>query len=580
MRKQPYAAQVFLAAILISLMAGCLPLNESRIAELAQNRYQSLTDPLLETEAIDPPARELNPADLAGEQVLHLSGREIFSTDPALAYSGEWALMNQLFIGLTRYDLDTQEFLPAMAESWEISADGLTWTFHLRSNIPWVMYDQDNDTVTEVKDEVGRIRFVTAADFRVGILRILDPATSSGNAFVLFDIQGARDFNYSLGSWDSVGVFAPDESTLVIQLESPQASLDAIAEMPVFSAIPSWVSDFEDLLQYTYGPYAVKENSGSDLIALVRNPFWTEEKGLKLPFLSEIYFQTHPGLDALELFKAGELDALKLYPEEIPAVMADPQLSENLRFTDGTCGYYLVFFNADTEPLNTATTRQAIAAAVNKQRLVAEIAPDSGVELNQYVPPFLRGSENFQDEVGIAYHIGNAKRDALSIELYGFPLAFASADTGTYTEVSALIEEDLETNLGLDVAVDPYPWENYMRGVRSNYINSGIYLMGYCLDYADAQNLWDRWLDRDFFVDVTNMNWSNQQFLDALAQAKAETVPSERAGVFREAEEIILNQDTVIVPLFWRRDAWLVNPKLYAPEWLLYPQLENWAFLK
>jgi oligopeptide transport system substrate-binding protein len=579
MRKNSYHAQFVLAAVVLSLLAGCMPMNESRIADLAQKRYQLLTEPIPESDGKSSSERNLKQEDLASEQVLHLSGREIYSTDPAQAYSGEYALMNQLFIGLTRYDTETNSFLPAMAESWETSADGLTWTFHLREGISWVTYDQDSDQVIEVKDDQGNPRFVTAEDFKAGILRVLDPAIYSGNAFMLYDIQGAMEFNFGTGLAENVGVSTSGESTLVIQLMRTNASLDAVAEMPVLSAVPSWVDNLEEPLLFSYGLYVVREKLEVDLISMVRNPFWPEEKDLLQPMLTEISFDTRPGMDALELFKAGELDALKLFPEEIPAAMADPQLSDNLRFTDGTCGFYLVFFNVDTGPLDTMKARHSIAAAIDREKIVDSLTAGTGVELFQYAPPFLRGSGEYQEEIGIAYEVETASETAEIIELYGFPLVLASADTGVYNELAALIEENLETNLALDVAVDPYPWVDYMNGVKNNYFNSGMYLLGYCLDYADAQNLWDRWQE-GFFADVANARWSNQGFSDLLSQATMSEKLADREGLYHEAEEIIVNQETVIVPLFWRRDAWLVNPKLSAPDWLLYPQFENWAFLK
>jgi len=580
MKKNIKPSSIILCAFLLALLTGCLPMSEAQITTRAQKRYANLSKPTAEPAPGGAARQEISKADLAERQVLNLSGRDIYYTDPALAYNEDWLFINQVFVGLTRQEIETGEFLPLMAKDWDVSADGLTWTFHLREGIPWVTYDDAAGQVVEAKDDSGNTRYVTSADFKTAILRVLDPTTYSGNAFVLYGIQGAWDFKTGAGSADAVGVQTPAEDELVIQLTEPLASLDAMAELPVLSAFPSWLTYVADHLEYSYGPYAVKEYFSSYSLTLVRNPLWLAGKDLPEAFLEEIHFNLKEGQDALAAYEAGEIDALKLYPEEIATVKSDPELAGDLRYTNGTCGYYLVFFNADTLPLNTPEARQAIAAAIDKDKLVSSLAPDTGLALDQYVPPFLRGSKDYQDQTGIDFDADSAREKAAGIELNGLPLTLVSPDSSNYSSTAEMIAQELETNLGIEVTTDIYPWTDFMTSVKYNYYNSGIYLLGYCLDYADAQNLWDRWLDADFYADVANLRWFNQEFSDALLQAKEMSNLDARVDLYQQAEEVIVDQDTVIVPLFWRKDAWLIDPKLAAPEWLLYPQLEEWAFLK
>lgn len=561
----------------LGLISGCLPLSDERVELLAQKRFDSLTEPLPITAANND---QIKKSDLAEIQLLRMSGRDFSFLDPALAYGSDWELVNQVLPGLTRLDMKNKKFLPFIAEKWEVSPDGLVWTFSLRQNIPWVTWDEEAGRVVEVKDNGDNTRFVTSNDFRTGILRALNPTTASGNAFALYPIQGAMDFNIGINDANAVGVTAPDAYTLVIQLDEPNSSLDAIAEMPVFSAVPSWLTDLEEPLEFAYGPYLVKENMPDIQIRLTRNPFWPVESELAQPMLEEIVFNLNHSQDVLSDFKNGNVDLVRLHPEEISSVQADPQLSGSLRYTAGACGYYLVFFNADTAPLNTPYTRQAVAEAIDTQKLSDLLAPGEGLQLGHYAPDFLRGSSDQQSNTNNASDSQSANQKESEIDLSDEPLVLASPDTGVYLQIAEAIRQEIQDNTGFEVVIDTYPWENYIKGVRSNYINSGMYLMGYCLDYADAQNLWDRWLDRDFFVDITNMNWSSLQFTDALLQAKTSIDPKERTDLFSQAEQIIINDETVIIPLFWRRDAWLINPKLSAPEWLLYPQLENWALLR
>ena len=273
--------------------------------------------------------------------------------DPATAYNLEWVMMNQLFIGLTRQDADTLEFTPAMAKDWKVSYDGLTWTFNLREGIPWVTYDAATGQVSEVKDDQGNTRTVTAADFKAGIQRVIDPTLYSGNAFLLYNVTGALNyFSYS-ASAEEVGIQAPSDTELVIQLDQPQTDLDALAELPIFSAFPSWASIGQTALTYFYGPYVIKEYVSSEKMTLVRNPFWPDSKELPQPVLEEIDFNLQPGQDAVAAFRNGEIDGLFLYPEEYATIKDDADLKDKINISTGFCGYYLVFNNVDLAPLDT-----------------------------------------------------------------------------------------------------------------------------------------------------------------------------------------------------------------------------------
>jgi len=571
---------LFLVAAIFLNLAGCLPMNEEQIAKQAQKHYAQVIQPTKVPKEGTLKDKAGAKRNLADEQILHLSGRDFFYIDPATAYDFEWIMINQLFIGLTRQDPETQEFLPAMATSWEVSSDGLTWTFTLREGVPWVAYDGATGQVSEVKDDQGNTRIVTAADFKAGMLRVLDPATYSGNAFLLFNIVGAQNYFTYNGSAAGVGIQTPSDTELVIQLSQPESDLDALAELAIFSAYPSWVDYAPNALQYFYGPYAIKEYNSSEKMVLVRNPFWPDAKELLQPVLEEINFNLQTDQDAITAFKRGEIDAVNVYAEEYASIKDDPDLKDKFQVSPGSCGYYLVFVNSDTAPLNDPQNRQAIAAAIDKEKINQALFNGTGYALNQYAPPFIRGTEDFDEKIGISYEPENAKNRFVDQSPTGTALTLITADSSNYLAMAESIKEDLEKNLDVTVPIDSYSWSDYMSSVRYNYYTGAMYLMGYCLDFGDAQNLWDRWLDTDFFPDVANMRWSNADFSDALLKAKAAVNLNERVQHYQQAEEIILNQDTVIVPLVWSSQIWLVNPKLDASFPVLYPQLENWAFLK
>ncbi|MCA9977629.1 MAG: hypothetical protein KC413_17840, partial [Anaerolineales bacterium] len=156
--------------------------------------------------------------------------------------------IENLFVHLTNYDLETSEVVPEAATSWEISDDGLVYTFHLRTDIPWVRHNPvTGETIQEV-DEEGNLRFVTANDFAYSIKRACDPNIGSYYSSVVApQISGCSEvLNYEDPTaipqdlLDAIGVTAPDEATLVIDLAFPAGYFLSMTPMWTLAASPQW----------------------------------------------------------------------------------------------------------------------------------------------------------------------------------------------------------------------------------------------------------------------------------------------------------------------------------------------------
>ncbi|MCJ7824675.1 MAG: ABC transporter substrate-binding protein, partial [Anaerolineales bacterium] len=123
-------------------------------------------------------------------------GAEPPTADPALATDTTSVdLDGQLFMGLTKIDQITSEVGPWLATDWSVSADGLTWTFNMRSDIPWVQYNTATASVDLVYDADGNQRFVNAYEVEYGTKRTIDPETTSDYAYVLYIIKNAQAVN-------------------------------------------------------------------------------------------------------------------------------------------------------------------------------------------------------------------------------------------------------------------------------------------------------------------------------------------------------------------------------------------------
>ena len=139
------------------------------------------------------------------------------SLDPQLASDASGITIDSLiYEGLTRLDQEGK-VVPAAAESWEISEDGLKWVFHLRKDMKWANGDP-----------------VIAKDFAFGWLRALDPQTASEYAYELYYIKGAKEYNEGKGKREDVAIKTPDDNTLEIELNQPTPYLLSLFSFPTY----------------------------------------------------------------------------------------------------------------------------------------------------------------------------------------------------------------------------------------------------------------------------------------------------------------------------------------------------------
>jgi oligopeptide transport system substrate-binding protein len=218
------------------------------------------------------------------------------SIDPQRAVDARDAeLETQLFAPLVAPNVETNEIMPGMAKSWEISSDGLVYTFHLIDKVPWVRYNPDTKAVEQVKDKDGNVRYVTAKDFVYGFLRTLDPETAANEAYVLAPyIAGGNDYNNKKGTADKVALKAVDDYTF--QITAPEKVGYALGIYSILHAraVPQWAieangdawTDPKNI--NTYGPFALKEWAHESSLTIVKNPFWPGAKGIQQPKLDQV----------------------------------------------------------------------------------------------------------------------------------------------------------------------------------------------------------------------------------------------------------------------------------------------------
>src|SRR3990170_4467226 len=230
-------------------------------------------------------------AEPAGPKIVTLgfgAPGDMSTADPNLAtYTSSVTIVNATTIGLSYLDESTTILYPGMASSWDISEDGLTYTFHLLEGIPWVRWNVEE--VVEVTDcqDPAQVRTVTAGDFEYSIKRALAPETASDYAYVLaFAIAGATEYNSGEGTADDVAVTTVDPATLEVTFKDDAAYNANIIGLWTAHAVPKWIIEGDDCTEasgdrwsepgfnQSYGPFALKEWVHDSTITMTRNPFW------------------------------------------------------------------------------------------------------------------------------------------------------------------------------------------------------------------------------------------------------------------------------------------------------------------
>lgn len=326
--------------------------------------------------------------------------------DPQVADSKEAKLMiANCFEGLVRLDKD-YKIIPGVAESWEISKDGLTYTFKLRKDTHWKLLNSFEDVLPEGYKDTYRTQ-VIAADFVYGISRALDPATQAGDAEKLFSIKNASAVNSGKQPTSALGISAQDDSTLVITLEREDPDFLRILTLPV--AMPCHEDFFKAThakycldLKYTFcnGPFYLSRWAEDNTLSMYKND---EYKGNVKVNPDELYFYVNTE-------KASVVKKIRqrTYDCAFLSEAAKNELSDNDKLSNYSTEnmIYGLCFNCSDSVLSDEDMRRALAMVTKTSELTAN---SDNAFTKGIVPDCVRYGENSYREAagnvsGIAYN--------------------------------------------------------------------------------------------------------------------------------------------------------------------------------
>jgi len=440
------------------------------------------------------------------------------------------------------------------AESWEVSDDGLVYTFKLR-DFNW-------------EDGVK----VTAEQYAYSIRRILDPANASPVSYMLFDIKNAAACVKGEITPDEVGIKALDENTLEITLEKVTPYFVQLTYQPYFTPtredlVNEWGSQFGTSVETTMscGPFKLSEWVHDSKMTLVKNDAYWNAEEVKL---GQINLKLIRDMQAMmsELMNHTIDRASVSVPEWRQKLIATNEFSYGDYILSGT---YSLFMNTKyvddngNNILGNAKVRRAIAACIDKEEAAMMLKTDMAIPATGYVPSELQmDGINFRNESG--YNVMEAFAESVSdpkallIEgltelgldpdpsLYSIEYLVGSTAASSKTEAEYFYEV-IKNNLGLNLEV-----VQVESGVARQRRADGEFGMTYVTSYADYNdpstylNGWATYLEKH----NTNTGYDNVEYDKLIDAANASTDTAERLELFSAAEKLLVETDCIIIPIY------------------------------
>lgn len=520
---------------------------------------------------------------------LGMVGGDLNTIDPSLSeVSGEIQMIDEMFIGLTGQGEADGALLAGLASSWEVSDDGLVFTFHMMEGVPWVHYNAESGAVEQVMDDMGNPRFVTANDVVYAWKRTLDPATASSYAFVPAEfIVNGQAFNGGEATADDLGVRAVDDYT--VEITSPVAvsfapyiyGLWMVRPMPAWAIEAGGDSWTEPEYYNTYGPFALKEWQHDVSITLIKNPFWPGSESSPQAILDEVIFHFLDPQAAMAEYEAGTLDAANPPTEEMDRVKTDPTLSSELVIGNRDCTYYLGV-NQEKAPLgDNVHLRRALSLAVDRQSIVDNVTKGGQQPARWFARPGLIAAPTMETypDAGIGFDAAAAQEElAMALEELGLAsvsdvpsITLAYNDSSGHAAIAQAIQQMWKDTLGIEAQLSAMDPTTYFSVVSEDAPQ--IYRSGWCSDYPDADNF----LRVVFRSDSSqnDPNFSNAEFDALVDQARAETDLETRRGLYAQADSLLVNE-VGIIPIYWYTTVQLTKPNVERT----YPALGSQRYEK
>ncbi len=502
------------------------------------------------TSSPKPQARSFGRSHPADPRVFRFTnGTEPEVLDPALmSAQSDGRIARGIFEGLTTEDPRTLDPLPGMATSWDISTDGLKYTFHVRHGALWTNGDA-----------------VTARDFEYSWLRVLHPDTPARYADIFYVIRNARAYKKKeIIDAQQVGIRAANDSTFVVDLATPTPYfMQLVSYYPFLPVHKATVEAFGDRWTrpehiVTNGPFRLGVHKPNDRIELVRDPAYWDAVHVRLDRI--ILYATEDLSTMLNMYRAGMTD---WNPSGYLPAQYVPYVRDYNDFRSGAyLGTYFYSFNVTQKPFDDVRVRRALASAVDREKIVKYLLYDSKTPWGGIVPP---GFEKYPYPQGVVFD--PEKGRALLAEAgfpggKGFPKFEILFNTSQdHRKIAEAIQEMWKRELGVDVSLSNQEFASYMKATVG--LQYQVARRSWIADYKDPNTFLYMLRGGD---GNNRSGWTNARFDSLVTAAGAEMDPARRMRTLAGAEQIALNE-MPFLPIYAYRTVELVAP--YVRGW--YP---------
>jgi oligopeptide transport system substrate-binding protein len=477
----------------------------------------------------------------AGNVLRFNNGAEPETIDPALAVGQpDGRVCRILFEGLTAPDPVTLAPLPGQAARWDVSADGRTYTFHLRPGLRW----SDGTPLA-------------AGDFAWSWLRVLAPATAARNASLLYPILNAEAYNQgALADAARVGVHARDDSTLVVTLGQPTAYFLFLTQFYTYLPVPRHVvTRFGN--RWTLpghlvcnGPFVLESWRQGDHFDFARNPAYWDAANVKLDRVTA--YAVEDRNTSVNLYKAGVIDwtTSGFIPSPFIPYLEGYADFQHARYQ----GVYFYALNVTRRPLDNPWVRRALNFAVDRDAIARDVLKGMRDPWGNFVAS---GYPGYAAPPGIRFDPAKA-RDCLSRAGYpggqNFPSITILVNGDDPRRTAEAIQGMWKRVLGIDVRITSQEWGSYLQSQSSlQYDVVGRSWVG---DYPDPNTFLAIMVTGD---GNNRTGWGDARYDALIRRAAWEPDAAKRLGMLAMAEAIVLDGSPVI-PIYHMTVNDLVKP--------------------
>lgn len=484
------------------------------------------------------------------------NNQEPDSLDPHLASLDQAGnILRDVYEGLTTLDAEARA-VPGVAERWDISADGKTYTFHLRRDARWSNGEP-----------------VTAEDFVASFRRLVDPQTASPYASTLAMVVNAAQITEGKAAATTLGVMQTDAHTVVVQLVTPTPYFPVL--LAHWSALPTFRGKAPGRAgdAVTNGAFVLESWVAGSHVEARRNRMYWNDAATRLDVVR--YFHFVDAETEYTRYRAGELDITSELPKSVPLASLRALHGDEVR-TAPRLGIYYYGFNLRKPPFRNAPgLRQALSMTVDRERLVASVTGKGEIPAYNWIPD---GFPDYTPQRPEWASLTYAERVALARKLYaqaGYsaakPLRFELRyNTGSGHERLALAVSAMwKESLGAEVTLAPEEFKSMLQAIQRG--ETQMFRSSWTADYPDVNSFAE--VFRSSFA-LNLPGFASEEYDAALSEAQQSPTPERRGQLLKGCERGLID-DAPVIPLYFMVSQRLVTSRLAG--WKPNPMNFNYA---